>query len=324
MRVWLSTFARAGRTHIVGRQAEESGFDGILLTDSQCLVADPFVELAAVADATTDLLLGTCATNTVVRHPTVLAASATTLQVRSGGRMVLGVGRGDSAVAKVGLHPATPEEFGESLADLRALVGGREVAFDDHRASLAWLDGEVPPVPVFGVASGPHAIEACAHNADGLILQVGSDPAAVRRCTELARTNQRSADFIIAVYAIVGLHDGQASAPPIDGVTPLLARMAAGTLADHSSPQAEAAAEAARSYRLETHGLEAAGAGHPEIEDYAVTGDAEHCAALLLELAEAGGDELVVILGSATTPTSELLELIKAFGEQVRPRLARA
>lgn len=322
MRVWLSTFARAGQTHLVARQAEASGFDGILLTDSQCLVADPFVELAAVADATRDLLLGTCATNTVVRHPAVLAASAMTLQARSGGRMVLGVGRGDSAVTKVGLHPTSPEEFGRSLTDLRSLVSGKDVLFGDDRASLAWLDGKVPPVPVFGVASGPHAIEASARNADGVILQVGSDPAAVRRCADLARAQQRNADFTIAVYAIVGLYDDDGSDPPIDGVTPLLARMAAGTLAGNSSPQAEAAAEAARSYRLETHGLAAAGDGHPEIEDYAVTGDAEHCAARLQDLAAAGGDELVVILGSAATPTSELLDLIRAFGEKVRPRLA--
>lgn len=324
MRLWLSTFARAGTTPLVAQQSEAAGFDGILLTDSQCLVADPFVELAAIADATEGLLIGTCATNMVVRHPTVLAASAMTLQERSGGRMLLGVGRGDSAVTKVGLDPITPEDFGAGLARLRDLVSGGDADFAGRRASLAWLNDAVPPVPVFGVASGPHAIEAAAHNADGLILQVGSDPDAVRRCVALARAAQRSDDFIVAVYVIVGLQEDGLAETPIDGVTPLLARMAAHTLSENSSPQAAAAAEAARTYRLETHGLAAAGEGHPQIEDYAVTGTAQECRARLLELAATGCDDLVIILGSAATPTSELVRLIEDFGARVLPLTARA
>lgn len=323
MRVWLSTFARARETHLVAQCAESAGFAGILLTDSPCLVPDPFVELAAVADSTTHLQMGTCASNAVVRHPSVLASAAMTLQERSHGRMSLGVARGDSGVTKVGLHPQSPEEFGHTLADLRALVRGEAVSFGGTMASLTWMDPATPPTPIVGVASGPRAIAAAASNADGVMIQVGSDPEAVSRCVDLARNAQSSNDLTITVYVIVGLPGEGATASPIDGVTPLLARMAAATLTQAKSSQAQAATTAASNYSLETHGLAAAGAGHPEIENYAVVGDIEHCRSRLGELADTGCDELAVILGSVTTPTDELLDLIQEFGAQVLPTLHR-
>lgn len=320
MRVWLSTFPRVGVTQDVGRAAEAAGFHGLMLTDSQMLLPDPFVELAAVADATTSLRLGTCASNVVTRHPTVVAAMACTLQARSDGRMTVGVGRGDSAVTKIGLHPESPEAFGTSLAELRQLVRGGSVEIDGSLTSLAWIDPKASPPAVFGVASGPHVIAEVAHNADGLILQVGSSPEAIGSCIQEARTEQGDNDLSIAVYVIVGLERGGA-APPIDGVTPLLARMAEHALADDDSPQGRAAAEAARTYTLATHGLASAGDGHPEIEDYALRGTAAECVTALSAIAATGCDELVVILGSVTTSTAELLGLIGAFGNDVMPAL---
>lgn len=313
MRVWLSTFARAGQTDVIARTAESAGFYGLTLTDSQCLVADPFVELAAVADATHTLQLGTCASNLVTRHPTVVAAMATTLQERSGGRMHLGIARGDSALSKVGLHPLTIDDFGAALADVRRLVQG-----DD--ATIAWRDPAIPPTPIIGVASGPHAIEAVARNADGLILQVGSDPAAIERGLSEARAAQRSDDFTVAAYVIVGLVQ-EGIPDTIDAVSHVLARMATSALADDDSPQARASAVAAQSYDVATHGL---AEGQPEVEDYAVRGDAAGCTAALQRIAATGCDELIVILGSATTPMDELLDLIAAFGDSVLPTLTAA
>ena len=321
MRVWLSTFARAGRTHEIAHAAEKAAFYGITLTDSQILVADPFVELAAAADATQDLRLGTCATNLVSRHPTVTAAMAATLQQLSGGRMVLGVARGDSALTKVGLHPLTVVQFGTSLGQVRRLLRGESVEVDGHDVGLTWLDPQVSPTPVVGVASGPHAIEAVAHNADGLILQVGSDPAAVARGVQQARAVQVSPGFTIAAYVIVGLQrPGEAVA--IDGVTRVLARMADSALAGDESVQARAAHEAADTYSLAAHGLDRPDEPLGAVEDYAVLGDAPQCINHLRAIAASGCDELVVILGSATTPTEELLDLVDAFGREVLPSLS--
>lgn len=320
MRVWLSTFPRAGHTHEVARVVEESGFFGLMLTDSQCLLADPFVELGAAADATSTLHLGTCATNVVTRHPTVLATIGVTLQERSGGRMQLGVARGDSAVSKVGLQPESVDAYAESLTLLRRLVRGEAIDVDGEEVALSWLDPAVPPTPILGVASGPRTMAAAAGHADGLILQVGSDPEAVARCVRSVRAAAPDERFTIATYAIVGL-EGDDDAPPIDGVTPLLARMASATLADDATPQAAAAAEAGRTYSVARHGLAADGDAAGVIEGYAIRGNAAHCAEQLQELAGSGCDELVVILGSMTTPTPDLIDLIEAFGATVLPVL---
>jgi alkanesulfonate monooxygenase SsuD/methylene tetrahydromethanopterin reductase-like flavin-dependent oxidoreductase (luciferase family) len=50
--VWMHGFPVPGRTSDLARQAEDLGFDGLLLADSQNLVGDPFVELGVVAGAT--------------------------------------------------------------------------------------------------------------------------------------------------------------------------------------------------------------------------------------------------------------------------------
>ena len=98
-------FPVPGRTAHLARQAEDLGFDGLLLADSQNLVGDPFVELGVAAGATSRIGLGTGIVNLVTRHPAVVAAAITSVQVESGGRAVLGVGRGDSSLAQLGLAP---------------------------------------------------------------------------------------------------------------------------------------------------------------------------------------------------------------------------
>lgn len=170
MKVWLNTFPRIGETAIVAREAEDVGFFGLLLTDSQCLFPETFVELCMVAQVTEQLHIGTCASNVVTRHTSVLASQATGLHVESGGRILLGVARGDSAVTKIGLTPLSPTEFGDALTSLRNLVAGRPAENGGAVSTLEWLSPQMLPLPVFGVASGPRTIEAVTQNADGIIL----------------------------------------------------------------------------------------------------------------------------------------------------------
>lgn len=319
MKVWLSTFPLAGRTQLIGQAAEAAGFYGMMLTDSQVLVADPFIELAAVADTTRDLRIGTCASNLVTRHPTVVAAMTATLQERSGGRMVLGIARGDSALTKVGLRPLSVDDFGRELSRVRQLVRGDTVDYDGADVSLTWSDRSTTPASVWGVASGPHAIEAVAAHADGLILQVGSDPAAVERSVRQARDCSATSKLTIAAYVIVGLQrPGQSES--IGPVTQVLARMADSALEGDGSRQAQAARSAAANYSLQSHGL-ADAEGHPEIEEYALRGDARQCSDHLRAIAATGCDEMIVILGSVKTPIEELIDLVGAFGADVLPTL---
>lgn len=131
--------------------AEEAGWDGLFLwdhityRDPATHLADPWVVLAAVAQATERLRLGTMITPPPRRRPQVLARQVTTLDRLSGGRVVLGVGIGGDAYGEF-------SDFGdesdartrgamldEELGLLRALWSGEEVT---HRGTYHTVNGQ--------------------------------------------------------------------------------------------------------------------------------------------------------------------------------------
>ncbi len=85
----------------IARDAEAAGWDGFFLWDhvqfgrtSDVPVVDPWVALAAVAQATERLVLGPMVTPVPRRRPWKLAKETATLDVLAGGRTVFGVGLG--------------------------------------------------------------------------------------------------------------------------------------------------------------------------------------------------------------------------------------
>jgi 5,10-methylenetetrahydromethanopterin reductase len=72
------------------RRAETLGWDAALLPDSQLRRRDTYVMLAAAAQATERIMLGTLLANPVNRHPTVTASSIATIDELAPGRVLLG------------------------------------------------------------------------------------------------------------------------------------------------------------------------------------------------------------------------------------------
>ena len=95
------------------------------IVDSQCLSGDPYVAAALAGAATSTLKLATAVTNTATRHPAVAATAAASVQAETGGRFVLGIGRGDSALAYLGLAPAPPAQFERHLERLQGVPAPR-------------------------------------------------------------------------------------------------------------------------------------------------------------------------------------------------------
>ena len=118
--------------------AEAAGSDGLALVDSQNLAGDCYVGLALAAKATTRLRLGTGVTNPITRHPAATAAAIAAVHAESDGRAVLGIGRGDSALAHLGYAPAPVAVFERALARIQGYLRGEEVPFADD-ANLATL-----------------------------------------------------------------------------------------------------------------------------------------------------------------------------------------
>jgi alkanesulfonate monooxygenase SsuD/methylene tetrahydromethanopterin reductase-like flavin-dependent oxidoreductase (luciferase family) len=89
------------------RQAEAAGFQYGWIFDSHVLWKEPYPLLALMAANTERMRFGTCVTNPAVRDLTVTASLFATLNLISGGRMELGIGRGDSSRRVLGKKPVS-------------------------------------------------------------------------------------------------------------------------------------------------------------------------------------------------------------------------
>ena len=126
-----------------------------------------------MAQATTRLRLGTCVTNPATREPSVTASLLATLNELSGGRMDLGIGRGDSARRVLGKPPTSMKDLEEAVHVIRALVEGRSIEYEGTMLELTWSPGL--PLPVWIAGYGPVALKLTGRIADGSMLQIG-DP----------------------------------------------------------------------------------------------------------------------------------------------------
>jgi probable F420-dependent oxidoreductase len=165
------------RTLALTRQAEEAGFDYGWLFDSHVLWREPYVLLTLMAQATDRLRLGTCVTNPATREPSVTASALAVLNEISGGRMDLGIGRGDSARRVLGKPPTTMATLEQAIAVIKALVEGRTIQYEGTDLTLPWTGKWNLPVWVAGY--GPMALAMTGRIADGVILQL-ADPDLIR------------------------------------------------------------------------------------------------------------------------------------------------
>src|SRR5215210_4971195 len=113
------------RAVALARQAEEAGFSYGWLFDSHVLWLEPYPLLTMMALNTERMRLGTCVTNPAVRDPTVTASALATLNLVSGGRMDLGIGRGDSSRRVLGKKPTTLGRLEQATRAIQALAAGR-------------------------------------------------------------------------------------------------------------------------------------------------------------------------------------------------------
>ncbi len=171
------------------RQAEAAGFSYGWVFDSHVLWLEPYPLLTLMAANTRRMKLGPCVTNPAVRDLTVTASLFATLNLISGGRMQLGIGRGDSSRRVLGKKPATPGELERAIQIIRDLTAGREVEYDGQSTRLTWAKGS-PPVWIAGY--GPKVLTLAGRIADGVILQF-ADPDLVEWCVSFVRQGAKEA-----------------------------------------------------------------------------------------------------------------------------------
>ncbi len=289
--------------------------------DSQALAGDPFVILGAAAASTTRLLLGTGVTNTLTRDLSVTANAITTVQSQSHGRAVLGIGRGDSALAFLGRGPVGVAEFERSLRLLQALLGGEEVAFGaaaaegaamkghaqpvggrmPHGTRLTWIPEGLPKVPLDVAATGPNVIAAAARIAERVTLSVGAEEERVADAVALAREVRPEAgldapSLRLGAQVIVIPHSDLSRAR--DWARPMVASLARFKVLDPAatSPGADSPVfgRLREEYDMTRHASVAKMADDalPDefIDHFAIVGSPEHCIERLVRLVALGID----------------------------------
>lgn len=131
--------------------AENTGWDGVFLEDYICFqgdptapTCDPWVTLAGIAVRTTRVRLGTMVTPLARRRPWKVARETVGIDMLSGGRMVLGVGLGDtgehvlgdasfSAFAEAGDPRVRAQMLDEALDVVAGLLTAEPFSFaGDH------------------------------------------------------------------------------------------------------------------------------------------------------------------------------------------------
>ena len=159
----------------LAKRAEELGFDSVWVSDHvimprkmagsfSTIFYDPFILLSAIASVTEKIMLGTSVIILPYRNPVVTAKMAATLDVLSGGRLIMGVAPGwlkeefDTLGADLKNRGEITNEYIEVIKELWSNefpeFSGKYVSFSDISFFPKPFNGRMPEIWVGG-GSGP-------------------------------------------------------------------------------------------------------------------------------------------------------------------------
>ncbi|MCI3935176.1 LLM class flavin-dependent oxidoreductase [Streptomyces sp. AN091965] len=184
MRTGIVMTAGPGVEHLAAR-AEELGFDSFWVYDTPMVHGDPFVSLALCAKATRRIRLGIGVTSPALRSAPAAAAAVASLNALAPGRVVCGVGTGNTARRTLGMWPTRMAELESFTAALQDLTAGRESDYREGTRSSRvrflhvgpYVDTEAP-VEFVVAAFGPKAAAVAGRLGAGVISFALHDPAA--------------------------------------------------------------------------------------------------------------------------------------------------
>ncbi|MFM7718243.1 MAG: LLM class flavin-dependent oxidoreductase, partial [Actinomycetota bacterium] len=158
----------------LARQGEALGYDAVFLPEVGG--RDTLAALVGLAGETTGLRLGTGIVPMTARPTVLTAMAAATVQERSGGRLLLGLGTGAPA-------PGSLERLRAEVGALRALLAGEAAEIDGARQRLALVPTSPPPIWI--AALGPRSTRLAGEIADGALLNWCTPERVVRARREI-------------------------------------------------------------------------------------------------------------------------------------------
>ncbi|MCW3040977.1 MAG: class flavin-dependent oxidoreductase [Solirubrobacterales bacterium] len=287
------------------QRAEQLGVDAAWIVDSQLAMKDAYVTLAVLARETQTLKMGPGVTNLITRHETVIANAMATLENLSPGRIMVGVGAGDSAVFPIGRKPLTIRECDEGVRRLKALLAGEALPMGDGEKALSFVPANRPPV--FFAGSQPRMLRLAGAVADGVIIMGPADVESVRM--QLAQVDagaieagRSPSDVQRDLWVTLSVGDGPKPVNDVKSWCSAQARWMT-TWRDMPSslePYRSEMDRAAKEYDFSTHLSLSAGHADTVSDEFAkvlaVAGTTQECQSRLAALAATGVDRITVSL----------------------------
>jgi 5,10-methylenetetrahydromethanopterin reductase len=353
MQIWTTGAASPRGILTLARDVEEKGWDGLAVVDSQNLSGDPYVSLAMAATVTDRIGLATAVTNSVTRHAAATATAIASVQRVADGRAVLGIGRGDSALAHLGRAPAKLAQFERYVRHLQAYLRGEAVAFEEIdipldaaspmsdlpladapvESRIAWMAGTVK-VPVEVAATGPKVIGIGAVHAERVMFTLGADPDRLAWGIAEARAARHHAGLdpdgvAFGAYVNCACHNDIAIARNlVRGGLTTFARfnvMHGKTMGPWSESAERALHRLGEAYDMtkHTHGdsRQAGTLTDDFIDHFAIVGRPEHCVDRLQALAGLGLDKVVIGGRLSLSADPNAAEALALMEQEVLPGL---
>jgi F420-dependent oxidoreductase-like protein len=165
------------------KAAERLGFESVWTTQMPD-ARDASLVLAAYANHTQRIKLGTGVLPIYTRHPTAMAQMAATLDELSGGRFILGIGISHKVTVEGmwGLRLEQPvDAMREYLTIVRTILRDGACSFEGHQftARSAYSAPRRAELPIMISALNPRMLEMAGELADGIVLYMCT-PAYVR------------------------------------------------------------------------------------------------------------------------------------------------
>jgi probable F420-dependent oxidoreductase len=309
--------------------AESHGFEYGWTYDSHILWQESYATLALAADRTERIKLGHFVTNPGIRDPTVTASWYATMQDLSGGRMVMGIGRGDSSRRVVGLQPVRVAEFERRCRMLKDLMNGRKVEWNGKELELTWARQELGEIPMWIAGYGPKALAVAGRVGDGVIIQL-ADPVIIQWIMDTARkaaeeAGRDPAELKCIVGAPSHISDDIAGARDQVRWFPAMVSNHVMDLIEKYGWESEIPAaltdyvKARKFYDYKDHSR--VGAKHGEFvsdeicDRFSVLGTVEQCTAKLKELELVGVDQFNIYL-----MTHGQEDTLQAYGREIIPQ----
>jgi 5,10-methylenetetrahydromethanopterin reductase len=249
---------------------------------------------------TTKVKFGTGVTNPLTRHPSVVGSAYATLEEYAPGRMIVGIGLGDSSVETMGMKPAKLSYFEKTVQQMRDLLDGKEVQLETGKIHV--LHPCKRKVPIYIAASGPKMLELSGRIADGIIILVGVADEYIAHAREKiaagAKAAGRNLDDISLVLWVPCAVSETASAK--DAVKAHVARVVAHPLPYVLDPNEQKILEEIRKTYDYYHHMDQQ-ANHAEVipdwlvDKFAIAGTVDQCRAQIERIKKTGIQQIAII-----------------------------